>query len=84
MQNNDNHATDKSPSYFTTLIETKIITKAFIVISEGCFFAEFPRGLALIRWTLSSCIRSDIDDTIIAITIRFTVTAEYNFFDLET
>ena len=84
MQNNDNHATDKFPSYFTTLIETKIITKAFIVISEGCFFAEFPHGLALIRWTLSSCIRSDIDDTIIAITIRFTVTAEHNFFDLET
>ena len=83
MQNNGDHATHIFTSYFSSLIGMKIIAKAFIMVSEVCFFAEFLHCLALIRLTLTMFVRSDVNDTLITVTVNFTVTAEYNFFDLE-
>ncbi len=60
-----------------------MITKAFIMVSVVSFFADVLDCLALIRWMLSFFVRPTIDDTLITIAIRFTVTAQYNNIGLE-
>lgn len=46
-------------------------------------FTDYFRCVLLIRLTLGLGKRSDINDTVIIITISFTITTKYDFFDLE-